>query len=167
MNLLLACLAGATLGIESGWRPLPDGGTEYIIQLDPQTLETLRSGQAIQSDIPPEAGTVRSYRIVVGEGKLPRTSPPQIPQPHVSTRPPSKLPQDVSPEPPPTLEQPPTSTFSENTDSLNQTQPARPWGLLMVALLGLFASLGANAYLGWLLYGCRRQSAVSSFATKE
>jgi hypothetical protein len=64
------------VGINVGWQPLPEGGMEYIIQLDPQTLEALKAGESIQSDIPPSAGDVRSYKIVLGSNKLPRTSPP-------------------------------------------------------------------------------------------
>ena len=28
--------------------------------------------------------------------------------------------------------------------------PTKPWGVLLLAILGLFASLGANAYLVWI-----------------
>jgi len=152
MNLLLACLAAAVLGIETGWRPLSDGGMEYIIQLDEQTLAALRAGQAIQSDIPPEAGIVRSYRIVVGEGKLPRVESPQTARPHASDKPP----QDVTPESPPMLDKPPSAALPKNADVF-EVQQRKPWGLLMFALLGLFASLGTNVYLGWLVYGYRRR----------
>ena len=92
MNTLMICVAAATLGIEVGWQRLPEGGTEYIIQLDPQTLETLRSGKPLHSDIPPAAGEVRSYRIIMGTQKLPRETPDK-PQPKAE-------PQTVS-EPPP------------------------------------------------------------------
>ena len=64
------------VGINVGWQPLPEGGMEYIIQLDPQTLEALKAGKPIQSDIPPSAGDVRSYKILLGSDKLPRISPP-------------------------------------------------------------------------------------------
>jgi hypothetical protein len=64
------------IGANVGWQPLPEGGMEYIIQLDPQTLEALKAGASIQSDIPPSAGEVRSYKIVLGTEKLPRISPP-------------------------------------------------------------------------------------------
>ena len=49
---------------------------EYIIQLDPQTLDALKAGETIQSDIPPSAGNVRSYRIILGKKKLPRINSP-------------------------------------------------------------------------------------------
>jgi hypothetical protein len=86
MNTLMICVAAAALGIDVGWQRLPEGGVEYIIQLDPQTLEVLRAGEPIQSDIPPSAGEVRSYRIVVGTQKLPRDEAPA--EPPVTQKPP-------------------------------------------------------------------------------
>jgi hypothetical protein len=73
----IACIAAVLLGVDAGWQPLPDGGTEYIIQIEPQLLETLRSGEPIQSDVPSYVKDVRAYRIVVGTAKLPRELPPQ------------------------------------------------------------------------------------------
>ena len=32
----------------------------------------------------------------------------------------------------------------------SSTGPTKPWGVLLLAILGLFASLGANAYLVWI-----------------
>ena len=77
MNIVFILqIAAATLGFDVGWQRLPEGGMEYIIQLDPQTLAALQAGQPIQSDIPTAAGEVRSYRIVLGKAKLPRDMPP-------------------------------------------------------------------------------------------
>jgi hypothetical protein len=70
-------LTAVAAGVNVGWQPLDDGGMEYIIQLDPQSLEALKSGESIRSDVLPEAGDVRSYKIVVGAGKPPRNGPPQ------------------------------------------------------------------------------------------
>ena len=74
----IACIAAVLLGIDAGWQPLPEGGMEYIIQIEPQLLDTLRSGEPIQSDVPSYVKDVRAYRIVVGTGKLPRQLPPQV-----------------------------------------------------------------------------------------
>lgn len=76
----VALLAMAALGFKVGWQPLPDGGVEYIIQIEPHMLETLKGGQEIASDIPPSVRGVRSYRITVGTGDPPRELPPQPPQ---------------------------------------------------------------------------------------
>ena len=120
MNTLTICIAAAALGINVGWQRLPEGGMEYIIQFDPQSLDALRAGQPIQSDVPPGAGEVRSYRIIVGTEKLRRDVPPEKPKP-----------------PPP-----------------EPTQPRLP---MTLTLFGLFASLGANVFLGWVALGLRRR----------
>jgi hypothetical protein len=73
----IACIAAVLLGIDVGWQPLPEGGVEYIIQIEPQLLEALKSGERIQSDVPSYVKDVRAYRIVVGTAGLPRELPPK------------------------------------------------------------------------------------------
>ena len=63
------CFYAAVVGINVGWQPLQEGGTEYIIQLDPQSLEALKAGQPIESDILPGAGEVRSFKFYLGDEK--------------------------------------------------------------------------------------------------
>jgi len=84
MNAILVCLAVATLGVDVGWRRLPDGGMEYIIEIEPQTLDALRAGESIQSDIPSSVRNVRGCRIMVGPGKkpLPHETPPESAKSH-------------------------------------------------------------------------------------
>ena len=76
MHTLLLCIAAASVGIHAGWQRMPEGGMQYIIQLDPETLQSLREGAEIESDIPPSAGEVRSYKILMGTRQLPRETPP-------------------------------------------------------------------------------------------
>lgn len=71
MSPLLLLVAAATLGVEVGWEPLPDGGHEYTIGIEPQLLDMLRDGTDIISEVPPHIH-VRRYRITVGSGKLNR-----------------------------------------------------------------------------------------------
>ena len=79
----IICVAAVMLGIDVGWQRLPDGGLEYIIQIQPHMLETLKAGSPIASDIPPHLRDVRGYRIVVGTARLPRESLPEVtPQRH-------------------------------------------------------------------------------------
>jgi len=151
MNVLLVSIAVATLGVDYGWRRLPDGGTEYIIQLDRLSLDALRDGQPILSDVPPAAGEVRSYRIVVGDEVLPRDTPTKKP------------PQPLAPDP--TIkplagrqtsyvqpdDKPPPATKAA------PEQSAKPWLPFTLTLIGLFASLGANVYLGWISWGLRQR----------
>ena len=63
------------MGAEVGWQPLPEGGVEYIIEISPGAVDSLVSGQAIQSDIPPAVlREIRSYRIIVGNQKAAATT---------------------------------------------------------------------------------------------
>lgn len=70
-------LAIAAVGIDVGWQPLPGGGLEYIIQIEPYTLERLKQGEEIASDLPPGLKGVRSYRITTGSKELPRRALPE------------------------------------------------------------------------------------------
>src|SRR5438045_388464 len=68
MNGAAWLLALATLGVDYGWRLDDRGQLEYIIQIPPSQLETLReSPEGISSAIPPEVVRhVKRFRIVVG-----------------------------------------------------------------------------------------------------
>jgi hypothetical protein len=68
-------VAAVALGIDVGWQPLPGGGMEYVVQLEPQTVELLRSGVEIPSDIPAYLKDVRRLRITVGNAPLARKIP--------------------------------------------------------------------------------------------
>jgi hypothetical protein len=136
---------------------------EYIIQLDPPTLETLRAGQAVQSDIPPTAGDIRSYRIVVGKQQLPRETPPE--PKHEELAPPMLSPPGTLP--PVTdgkriAERAASYVDGENsavakTATDGVTGPERPWLPLWMTVLGLFTSIGVNVFLGWIAWESRRQ----------
>jgi hypothetical protein len=137
MNTLLIYVATATLGIQTGWERLPEGGMEYVIQLDAAALNALRDGQAIQSDIPSAAGEIRSYRIYMGNAKPQRQDPPL------------KLAPPLPPAEKPAASKPVTP--------LPET-PTKPWLPFMLTLLTLFASIGANVFLGWIVWGLRKRS---------
>ncbi len=72
----IACVAAVLLGIDFGYRPRSEGGVEYLIQIEPQTLESLKNGAPLESAIPPHVRDVRAYRITVGTGPLPHVLPP-------------------------------------------------------------------------------------------
>jgi len=103
------CLVTAALGYDVGWQPLPDGGMEYIIQIEPHLLEMLKSGEQLVSDIPPNLRGVRSYRITVGTAKLPREGelPEPEPPPSREVRIPAPT-EFVPPLPPPVVQTEPT-----------------------------------------------------------
>jgi hypothetical protein len=176
MGTIMVCLAAAMLGVDVGWQRLPDGGMEYIIQIEPQTLEALRAGEAIQSDVPAEAGDIRSYRIVVGSKKQLTRDKPAAPRTTARQKTaanevvPPAAPQRLAPDPAikPLRGQP--ATFVEPSSAspaakpaapaaaaASPEQPARPWLPLTFALFGLFASLGGNFYLGWIAWDMRRR----------
>ena len=176
MNVLLISIAVATLGVDYGWKRLPDGGSEYIIQLNQQTLDALRDGQPIQSDVMPDAGKVRSFRIVVGDEKLSRDKPPEKPAAQTAVLDPPQLPPNpLLPDPAvkplagrqTTYTQPEKKTTTDeakppSTPKAATEQSAKPWLPFTLTLFGLFASLGANAYLGWISWGLRRRRRAES-----
>ena len=71
----MLCVAAVALGIDVGWQPLPDGGMEYVVQLEPRTVDLLRSGVEIPSDIPANLKDLRRLRITVGNASLARKMP--------------------------------------------------------------------------------------------
>ena len=72
MQGLAIVLAAASLGVDYGWQPTDDGALEYIIQIEPELLIALQKGEAIVSEIHPDAAGVRRFRIQIGSKPLPR-----------------------------------------------------------------------------------------------
>jgi hypothetical protein len=72
MHEALLILAAVTVGLEWGYRPLPDGGLEYIIQIEPNVLDDMHEGQELASDVPGSLRDVRQCRVTIGAQKLPR-----------------------------------------------------------------------------------------------
>jgi len=183
MYWLVMCVPGLTLGVDVGWQPLPEGGMEYIIQIEPELLEALGRGEQVQSDIPPQVGDVRAYRILVGNQpvprKLPETAPatPPLPGPsspgpsHTSGTPGEPRPLPVDPQGHPITERPAAFLQTAGATPAEQPGPEKsaaeksradshsPTPALPVVLLsiGLFASLGGNVYLGWIGWEARRR----------
>ncbi|NQU26601.1 MAG: hypothetical protein HQ567_35400 [Candidatus Nealsonbacteria bacterium] len=71
----IAFLAVVLGGIETGWQPLPEGGVQYLIQIDRELLESRELGQSLESYVPPHVHDVRAVRITMGTGPLPRELP--------------------------------------------------------------------------------------------
>ena len=63
----------------------------------------------------------------------------------------------------PAIFEEPKGRSDPSTNAPNRTAPGehsdRPWMPLTVTLLGLFASLGANVFLGWVAWGFRQRYA--------
>ena len=57
--------------VQFGWQQLPDGGIEYVVQVEPELLDSFRK-DGFSSDVPASLQrNLRRIRIVVGNGKLP------------------------------------------------------------------------------------------------
>jgi hypothetical protein len=141
MNALLICIAAASLGWKTGHERLPEGGMEYIIQLDAPAIDALQRGQPLSSYIRTDIGQVRSFRVVMGTGD-PKCETPW-PAPAVKSPTPKAA---ESPAAPKAVETPP-----------QPETPGKPWLPLTLTLLALFASLGLNVFLGWIAVGLRRR----------
>lgn len=76
MNGIALLLAAATVGVDFGWQPSPDGGLEYIIQIEPVALAGLAEGHDILSQVDPYVRNVRRFRIRVGTEDPPRRGTP-------------------------------------------------------------------------------------------
>lgn len=70
-------VALAAVGIDVGWQPLPAGGFEYIIHLEPDALSSLRDGLEIHSQVPPFLRDFRVCRILVSNQPPPRLGEPE------------------------------------------------------------------------------------------
>ena len=77
MSTTLTCLALALVGVDLGYRPASNGGTEFIIQINPATLQSLRPGEPIDIDVPREAREMRPshFSITLGNERLPHEVP--------------------------------------------------------------------------------------------
>ncbi len=60
----------ATAAIQFGWKPLDGGGNEYIVQVEPELIDSFRK-EGYVSDVPPELRDIRRIAIQVGAGSLP------------------------------------------------------------------------------------------------
>jgi hypothetical protein len=72
MNGIAVLVGLAVVGVDYGWQPTADGQLEYIIQIEPELLESLKNGDEIVSEILPQARGVRKFRIRVGKEAVPR-----------------------------------------------------------------------------------------------
>ena len=71
MTSWVLLLAASSVGIEAGWKPLATGGHEYTVQIEPELVRLLETGNDLVSEVPAEIH-VRSLRITVGKGGVAR-----------------------------------------------------------------------------------------------
>jgi hypothetical protein len=72
MNGIVLLMSMTAIGVDYGWQIGADGQVEYIVQIEPSLVESLKNGKEIASEIRPEVGNVRRFRIRVGTGALPQ-----------------------------------------------------------------------------------------------
>ena len=71
MTAVLCMLTAAALGgVEAGWQPLDSGGLEYIIRIDPESADELKT-KGIAHEVSPKAADIRRILVFVGQGNLP------------------------------------------------------------------------------------------------
>lgn len=66
----LVLLAAAAVGVDAGWTEHEQGGYEYILQLSPEEVDSLRAGGEFGCDLPAHNGSIRSIKVVVGRGPV-------------------------------------------------------------------------------------------------
>jgi hypothetical protein len=93
-SMSIAALVAAILSalwIDYGWQPLAGGGNEYILQVPPELVDTLRS-EGIVSYIPPGIENIRRIRVTVGRETLPQkaATESQAPSPPAANDQPTK-----------------------------------------------------------------------------
>ena len=117
-------LAATAVGLDYGWQPLETGGFEYIIQIEPELLDALHAGEALRSDLPPDMRDVRSYRIQVGRGPVPKLGNPQA----VATPAPPVAQPVQQPPAEPVREEPPMRVPRDRWTPYGEpaSEPARP-----------------------------------------
>jgi len=175
MSPTLTCLALALAGVDLGYRPASNGGTEFIIQISPTTLQAWRPGDPFDIDVPREAQALRPthFRIATGNDPLPHlvsdvtsAAPAVAPigpaTPVMSASATSSVPSPA----------PPKSTIVHDRPLLTDANPAnsagsripgmaninaeadRPWLGMCLFVIALLAS---NVYLGWLFWDARQR----------
>jgi hypothetical protein len=63
-------LAVAAVGVQFGSEPLKEGGNTYIVQVEPELIDSFRK-EGFSSDVPPQLRDIRRIEIRVGTAPLP------------------------------------------------------------------------------------------------
>src|SRR5271157_4356097 len=77
MSPTLTYLALTLVGVDLGYQPASNGGTEFIIQISSATLQASRPGDPFEIDVPKEAQGLRPshFRVTTGTEPLPHVVP--------------------------------------------------------------------------------------------
>ena len=187
MSPTLTCLALALVGVDLGYQPASNGGTEFIIQISPATLQVLRPGDPIEVDVPREAQGLRPslFRIATGNEQLPHVvsgallnAPTAAPivqaspvMPAMATAPTSS---SAIPSPSSLVQAKPTVAHTRPLLDANPatTAGSKSWGLAPLnpnggpsqldrPWLGMWlfviALVASNVYVAWLFWDARQR----------
>jgi len=173
----MVCLAAVTLGVDVGWEPSKEPsekGLEYIIQIEPEQIDSLRSGGlVIHSDVRPQhRGELRTYRIQVGTGPVPQTDLPE-PSPVEKEEPPAETQAKKVPATLPDAESAKHIAAPANYDELSPSeqlagmtpnpggsptqQPEKYLVPMMIVSCTAIGLLAALVYLSWIHVGTRNR----------
>jgi hypothetical protein len=133
MTSWVLLLAASSVGIEAGWKPLATGGHEYTVQIEPELVRLLETGNDLVSEVPSEIH-VRSLRITVGKGGVARIEGDAAPTAAAPSAPPAvaaATPHDDLPTfgidtalPPPPTDPVPDAVTHAPAESKDQPTPA-------------------------------------------
>lgn len=183
MSSAVLCIVMATVTVEFGYEPMPDGnGIRYVLQIEPEMLDILGKGEPVGSTIPPEVlGRIREFRIVSRNGTLSKEIPPLAEQPPASAMPPEMpwLTQPVTEErnpdsapnllPDPNMVIPtsgveestatagPSGTIELDDEAIEEAKAPKtdPWFLLVLASVIAVGSSSGMLIFGWLTFDYR------------
>jgi hypothetical protein len=80
MNAWVLVFLPTALGVDFGWERQPDNSIEYIVQIEPEAIDQMKTGTELISSLPPALRNIRNYRIRVGRERLPNQNvlPPEV-----------------------------------------------------------------------------------------
>ena len=114
----ISLLLIAVIGVDVGWQPTEEGDLEYIIQIAPEQLRSLKAGDVIEVGVRPMLRPVRRYRIIIGNDPLPR----ETARPESGVSPPTLVP-SIEPEATPDTGLPPPTLSIPQQGNLDSTRP--------------------------------------------
>jgi hypothetical protein len=80
MNAWVLALLPAVIGVDYGWERQENGSIVYIIQVEPEAVESMKTGAELVGALPPQLRNITNYKIRLGRNVLPNHNklPPEI-----------------------------------------------------------------------------------------
>ncbi|WP_147274151.1 hypothetical protein [Bremerella cremea] len=88
-----ACLliTSAVLGVDYGYQVTDQGQLEYVVQIEPEAIDSLKAGHPIQVGLPPGSERIQVFRVQVGTDELSKVVPASYQKPVKEIEPELKL----------------------------------------------------------------------------